>query len=241
MSLLKVHGLTKCFYVHHLRRSIVTFCDLSFEVRSGEFVRVSGPNGVGKSTLLRCLYRTCLPSSGRMLYHSRYGVIDLARAADVDVIRLRQEEIGHATQFLHARPRVSAWEVVAEPLLVAGMAIAEAHARATAMLDEMGLKRELWEAYPTTFSGGEQQKVNLARALIAARRLLLLDEPTASLDATARRALVGRLAQLKRDGVAMIGIFHHPEDVRTLVDTEIVLTADEASMAASVPNSHGEE
>lgn len=226
MSLLQVNRLSKHFIMHHLRREVMAFDCLTFDVREGEFVLVVGPNGVGKSTLLRCLYRTYLPTSGQAIYHSRYGAIDLACASDVDIVRLRREEIGHVTQFLRVRPRVSAREAVAEPLLAAGLSPIEAGKRASHALDALGLKRELWDAYPTTFSGGEQQKVNLARALIAPRRLVLLDEPTASLDAHARRALVERLAQLKQAGVAIIGVFHHAEDVRGLVDKEVALTAD---------------
>jgi len=235
MTLLQVLYLSKHFTVHHLQRQVPAFDRLSFDVGEGEFVLVAGPNGVGKSTLLRCLYRTYLPTAGQALYDSRHGVIDLATAADVDILHLRREEIGHVTQFLRARPRVSALDFVAEPLLsnaspqrgeVGWGGASASHAQAADLLAAFGLKRELWDAYPTTFSGGEQQKVNLAHALIAPRRLLLLDEPTASLDVLARAALVERLAQLKAKGVAMIGVFHHAEDVRHLVDKEIVLTTD---------------
>jgi alpha-D-ribose 1-methylphosphonate 5-triphosphate synthase subunit PhnL len=122
---------------------------------------------------------------------------------------------------------VSALELVAEPLVDGGMAWAEATDIARHMLESFGLKPELWAAYPTTFSGGEQQKVNLARALIAPRRLLLLDEPTASLDAATRESLKTRLTELKAQGVAMMAVLHHPDDMRTLIDTEIRLTASE--------------
>jgi alpha-D-ribose 1-methylphosphonate 5-triphosphate synthase subunit PhnL len=118
---------------------------------------------------------------------------------------------------------VTALELVAEPLLALGAPFEEATRQAGDWLEAFGLKPELWMAYPTTFSGGEQQKVNLARALISPRRLLLLDEPTASLDAHARAALVRQLTLLKDMGVAMIGVFHHPEDVRPLVDCDVTL------------------
>lgn len=217
--ILETQSLTKHFAIHHLDREIPAFADISFSLAAGEFILVSGPNGAGKSTLLRCLYRTYLPTSGHAWYHSKHGVIDLARAAEIDIVRLRAEEIGHVTQFLRPRPRVSALELVMEPLLAAaGAAPAFAREQAEHLLEMFGLKPALWNAYPTTFSGGEQQKVNLARSLSNRNRLLLLDEPTASLDAAARTALVERLAELKAAGVAMLGVFHHPEDVQHLID-----------------------
>jgi alpha-D-ribose 1-methylphosphonate 5-triphosphate synthase subunit PhnL len=229
MHILEVQGLTKHFYVHHLRREIPAFVGVDFSLRRGEFLLVRGANGVGKSTLLRCLYRTYLPTGGRAIYRSAHGPIDLARAADVDIAALRRSELGHVTQFLRARPRVSAIDVVTEPLLTRGDGRVSARRTAGEWLDTFGLKEDIWEAYPTTFSGGEQQKVNLVRALIVPRRLLLLDEPTASLDAAARKALVSRLGQLKAQGVAMIGVFHHPEEIRSLVDNELLLTNVQAS------------
>lgn len=223
MAVLEVNNLSKTFQIHHLERAIPVFDDLTFTLSEGQFLLVSGPNGRGKSTLLRCLFRTYLPTSGAAWYRSHYGVIDLANAADVDIMVLRQQEIGFVTQFLRPRPRVSAVELVAEPLLGSGTSLAEATAQAEDLLGRFGLKRELWSAYPTTFSGGEQQKVNLARALIAPRRLLLLDEPTASLDTDARASLAEQLRALKAQGVAMIGIFHHPGDVAELIDDTIRL------------------
>jgi alpha-D-ribose 1-methylphosphonate 5-triphosphate synthase subunit PhnL len=223
MHILTVTNLSKRFYVHHLEREIVAFGAVSFALAPGEFLLVRGPNGVGKSTLLRCLYRSYLPSGGQALFRSQLGEIDLARAAEVDVALLRRSEIGNVSQFLRARPRVSALDLVAEPLMENGASYVAAREEAAAQLAAFGLKEAIWAAYPSTFSGGEQQKVNLARALIAPRRLILLDEPTASLDATARTALVERLAELKRSGVALIGVFHHPEDVQALVDRELHL------------------
>lgn len=224
--LLEVRNLTKRFYLHQLEREVQAFSNLNFTLQQGEFLLVAGPNGVGKSTLLRTLYRSYRASSGAAIYASLHGKVDLVRAADVDVMLLRQQEIGFVTQFLRPRPRVSAVELVAEPLLFSGIEQKAALEQASASLELFGLKHELWQAYPTTFSGGEQQKVNLARALIQPRRLLLLDEPTASLDAQARVALRERLTQLKNQGVAMIGVLHHPEDVIGLIEREILLTGD---------------
>lgn len=233
---LRVQGLSKQFEMHHLRRSLHAFENIDFEVGEGEFILLKGENGAGKSTLLRTLYRSYLPRAGHAYYHTKEGVIDLACAADVDIAILRRREIGFVTQFLNARPRVAAEEIVAEPLRLAGRPKEEALAEARRWLRSFGVKPQLWPAYPSTFSGGEQQKVNLARALILPQRLLLLDEPTASLDRVARRALVERLAELKASGVAMIGVFHHPEDVAELIDREIQLEtvriSDEADHVA---------
>lgn len=220
-TLLHVEGLRKTFHIHHLDRMIPAFDELHFQLHTGEFLLVSGPNGAGKSTLLRCLYRSYLPTGGHAWYHAKQGRIDLVTAADIDIAFLRRTEIGFVTQFLHIRPRVTALELVTEPLLATGMPPTDAEKTAQGLLEAFGLKPALWSAYPTTFSGGEQQKVNLARALIQPRRLLLLDEPTASLDVGARQALVERLAYLKAQGVAMIGVFHHAEDAGDLVDRQL--------------------
>ncbi|GAB5494226.1 MAG: ATP-binding cassette domain-containing protein [Phototrophicaceae bacterium] len=225
MPLLKVIDYTKYFFIHHLGRNIPVFENLSFELYSGQFLLVSGANGIGKSTLLRCLYRNYLPTRGQALYQSEYGQIDLACAADVDMLVLRHEEIGFVTQFLRPRPRVSALELVAEPLIASDVALETALDKARNMLSNFGLKEDLWDAYPPTFSGGEQQKVNLSRALITPRKVLLLDEPTASLDAQTRLSLATRLEELKSQGVAMIGVFHHPEDVEHLIDDQIQMHA----------------
>lgn len=223
MSLLQVTDYVKHFTIHHLGRNIPVLGKLNFTLQPGEFLLVRGPNGVGKSTLLRCLYRTYRPSAGKAIYQSAHGPIDLARAADVDIALLRRSEIGFVTQFLRPRPRATALELVSEPLITAGSDQAEAEKMASTLLEAFGLKQALWSAYPTTFSGGEQQKVNLARALIRPRRLLLLDEPTASLDKETRVALSVRLAELKSQGMAMIAVLHHPEDVAGLVDNELHL------------------
>lgn len=229
--ILSVQGLAKHFEMHHLKRMLYAFDKIDFDLHQGEFILLKGENGAGKSTLLRTLYRSYLPRDGKALYHTREGVIDLATAADVDIALLRRREIGFVTQFLQARPRVAAEELVAEPLRLAGRPYGEAIDEARRWLSAFGVKSELWAAYPSTFSGGEQQKVNLARALILPQRLLFLDEPTASLDGNARKALVTRLAELKATGVAMMGVFHHPDDVADLIDRSIDL---EVSRVANV-------
>jgi alpha-D-ribose 1-methylphosphonate 5-triphosphate synthase subunit PhnL len=223
IPLLRVEGLTKTFRMYHLDSMLHAFEGVSFDLHEGEFLLLRGHNGAGKSTLLRTIWRSYLPVGGHLWYRSQLGDIDLATAADVDIALLRREEIGFVTQVLNARPRVAAQDIVAEPLRLAGAGQAEALDQARHWLDQFGVRPELWRAYPSTFSGGEQQKVNLARALILPQRLLLLDEPTASLDVGARAALVRRLADLKGQGVAIVGVFHHPGDVAQLIDREINL------------------
>ncbi len=225
--ILKLESFSKNFFIHHIGRDVPAFGGINATLEAGKLMLVAGANGVGKSTLLRCIHRSYLPSAGSAWFESTQGLIDLARASDEDIAWLRRREIGYVAQFLRPRPRVSALELVAEPLFHLGMSRPRSLERAEEMLDTFGLKPELWQAYPSTFSGGEQQKVNLARALIRPRRLLLLDEPTASLDTQARAALKTRLEHLKADGVAMIGVFHHPEDMEGLIDATLEIRGTE--------------
>ena len=151
-QVLEINKLTKGFSLHHLEKDIPAFEDITFSVAAGEFVLLKGANGAGKSTLLRTLYRSYLPLAGEIRFHSSHGVIDLARAADVDVAHLRRSEIGFVTQFLTARPRVSAEAIVAEPLRLAGWKQEAALDEARKALETFGVKKDLWAAYPTTFS-----------------------------------------------------------------------------------------
>lgn len=235
-NVLEVRYLSKTFTIHQLERKVEVLHDVSFNLQPSTFTLIAGTNGAGKSTLLRCLYRSYLPTSGAMLFNSSLGVIDLATEREQTILYVRRHDMAYVSQFLRPRPRVSALELVAEPLIYAGVSKPDARDRAVMQLSAYGLKEALWQAYPSTFSGGEQQKVNLARALIRPCRLLLLDEPTASLDATTRSALVQQLAELKRQGVAMLGVFHHPEDVAKLIDNELILQAFNPSLQLNNDN-----
>ncbi len=216
--MLQVLDLEKRFFLHRLGREVLAFRGVSFFLRPGEFLLLEGPNGSGKSSLLRTLYRSYCPTAGQALFQTPRGTVDLARLGDREILWIRREHIGYVSQFLDPRPRTTALELVAEPLLWRGVEEAKARRQAAELLLELGLKPKLLEAFPTGFSGGEKQKLNLARSLIHPYPLLLLDEPTASLDAGARKALWERLRVLKHQGTALVGVFHSPEDVAGLVD-----------------------
>ncbi len=219
--MLAVSALTKRFRVHVLGGKDIEGCrEVSFEVRQGEFLALLGPSGAGKSTVLKCIYRTYLASGGAIHYRSAaFGSVDLVAASDRTVLDLRRREIGFVSQFLRVIPRVSAVDVVMQPLLDRnGTTPGEARARATELLDRLRIPRTLHDAYPSTFSGGEQQRVNIARAIVWEPRLLLLDEPTAALDGRAVEAVMTLLGEMRRRGTTMVGIFHDPALIERAAD-----------------------
>ncbi len=231
---LAVTDLHKRYSIHHLGSQLTPFDAITFSVSPGEFLLLKGENGVGKSTLLKTLYRTCRAQSGKAIYSTRDDeTIDLLSASDRDITTLRKKEIGFVTQFLQSRPRVSAEDIVSEAIEDDGVAPDSAAETARKELLEFGLKPNLLQSYPSTFSGGEQQKVNLARVLARPYRLLLLDEPTASLDKDSRSALARRLGELKKSGVSIIGVFHFTDDIKHLVDREIILTRKQMPEAST--------
>lgn len=219
-QLLAVHNLTKTFTMHTLHSRVIKGCtDVSFTLATGEVLGLSGPSGTGKSSILKCIYRAYLPSAGEIHYSSeRLGRVDLGRIDDHQMIMLRQHEIGYVTQFLKVIPRVSAVDTVAEPLLHKGVSLAEARSRATSLLKQLYIPENLFDACPVTFSGGEQQRVNFAAGVISSPRLLLLDEPTASLDVKTRQAVIDILNRLKEQGTTMIAIFHEHQIMDAIAD-----------------------
>jgi alpha-D-ribose 1-methylphosphonate 5-triphosphate synthase subunit PhnL len=223
--MLEVSGLAKSFTVHALGgKRIAGFAGVSFLVAAGEALVLAGPSGSGKSSVLKCVYRTYLPSAGSAHYHPRRGgVVDLAQASEHQMLRLRAGEIGCVTQFLRVIPRIAAVDVVAEPLLRKGIPVHEARGQAADLLARLQIPAALFEAFPATFSGGEQQRVNIARAVIAEPRLLLLDEPTASLDRTATGIVLDLLAELKCQGTALVAIFHDRAAADRIADRFCVL------------------
>lgn len=239
-SHLTVESLSKTFVLHSLdSRHLRAFEDVSFTVARGSFVGVLGRSGSGKSSLLQCVYRRYLPNSGKILYASQSSVVDLAAADDRTVLRLRETEIGYVSQFLWAIPRTPARDVVAEPLVDQGTDIREARERAAVTLAALGLPSALQEAYPATMSGGERQRVNLARAVVARPRLLLLDEPTSALDPETRALAVEALMDLKDTGTTMVGIFHDTETAGTLADRVVILANGQVYWSGPVEEATG--
>lgn len=223
---LRIENLGKEFYLSLLGgKRLLALRDALLEVEEGSFVALVGASGAGKSSLLKCIYRTYLPSCGHIWYRVNGNWLDLAAAGERSILSLRRTEIGYVSQFFKPLPRVTALDWVARPLVELGQAVETARERAADLLSHMNINRELWEAFPVMFSGGEQQRVNLARALIVPRRLLLLDEPTASLDAVNQRAVLELLAELRQRGTTMVGVFHNPEAFAHLVDRYYLMVA----------------
>lgn len=228
--LLSVENLSKTFYLHEQNKVIPSSSQVNLTVYSGKLTALIGPTGAGKSSVLKSIYRTYLPTSGRLLYETAAGgTLDLALALEHRILELRREEIGFVTQFLHTLPRQKTLDVVAMPLYQQGVNKQQGRARAAELLAELNIPERLWEVPPATFSGGEKQRVNLARGLIASPRLLLLDEPTASLDAKTTDRVVDLIQRKKAQGVGMLAIFHHADLVKRMADEVVELSVPVAN------------
>jgi alpha-D-ribose 1-methylphosphonate 5-triphosphate synthase subunit PhnL len=223
-AILSIEDYSKTFHLHERNKIIPSASHISLKVYPGRLTALIGPTGAGKSSVLKGIYRTYLPSSGRILFRTGAGaIVDLAQAGEHLILELRKQEIGFVTQFLHCLPRKSAIDVVAEPLVARGDSISAARGSAEKILQQLAVPGHLWNVPPSTFSGGEKQRVNLARGLIAHPRLLLLDEPTASLDPATAERVISYIQSLKETGIAMLAIFHHPELVKRLADDVVEL------------------
>lgn len=224
-NLLEVVNLQKHFELHILNeKEIEALRQVSFEVAEGEILALTGKSGSGKSTLMKCIFRTYLATSGQILYRTGHGaVIDLASAPEHAVLKIRKTEITYCSQFLQVIPRVPAIDVVAAGLFARGRALEEARRDACECFERLSLPRELWDAYPATFSGGEQQRVNIARAMISRPRFLLVDEPTASLDLKTKDAVIDMLLELKGTGTSIILISHDEHTLSRMSDRSLHL------------------
>lgn len=224
-----VEAASKSFTLHNQGGAVIpVMAGATLGVAPGECVALTGPSGAGKSTLMRMIYGNYRASGGRILV----GGLDVAQAAPREIIALRRETLGYVSQFLRVVPRVPTIEVVAEPLRVLGVARDTAEARAKALLSRLNIPEALWSLSPTTFSGGEQQRVNIARGFAHAYPALLLDEPTASLDAGNREAVLRLIEEAKARGAAILGIFHD-EGARARVCDREVDVSDFAAGAAA--------
>ncbi len=219
--MLRASGLDKSFTLHlqgGVRFEVLRGLDL--DVHGGECVALSGPSGAGKSTLMRSLYGTYRADGGRVLVRHRGEMIDLAAADPRLILAVRRETLGYVSQFLRVVPRVSSIDLVAEA--AAGRTASENElARAAELLRRLNIPPRLHHLAPATFSGGEQQRVNLARGFIAGHPILLLDEPTAALDAANRTVVIGLIREAKARGVAIVGIFHDREVRAAVADRAV--------------------
>lgn len=218
MKMIQIDNLSKSFTLHTQGGAVIpVMANAAFSVSPGECVALTGASGAGKSTLMRLLYGNYLAASGRILV----GGLDLASAEPRQILELRRKTLGYVSQFLRVVPRVPAREVVAEPLLALGVPEAEALGQAEILMRRLNLPERLWDLSPTTFSGGEQQRVNIARGFVYGYPALLLDEPTASLDAGNRDVVLGLIEEAKARGAAIIGIFHDVDARERVADREI--------------------
>ena len=221
-SVLELTAVSKTFTMHlrgGVRLPVVT--GVEFAVRAGECAVLAGPSGVGKSSILKMIFGTYRCDAGSIVVRRGENAIDVATAEPRQILALRRDALGYVSQFLRAVPRVAAIDVVAEPLVLAAVPRKAARHRAAELLSRLNIPERLWPLPPATFSGGEQQRVNIARGFVSDLPILLLDEPTASLDAGNRAVVVDLVGEKKRRGAAVVAIVHD-EDVRTAIADTVV-------------------
>lgn len=216
--MIRLENVAKSFTLHNQGGAVIpVMAGASLSVAPGECVALIGNSGAGKSTLMRMIYGNYLVASGQIMV----GDVDVAQAEPREILALRREVLGYVSQFLRVVPRVPTLDVVAEPLLAIGTDRAMAHDRARDLLTRLNIPETLWSLSPTTFSGGEQQRVNIARGFAHSYPALLLDEPTASLDATNRDVVLSLIEEAKARGAAIVGIFHDLDARQRVADREI--------------------
>lgn len=227
--MIQISNLSKSFTLHNQGGAVIpVMAGAALTVAPGECVGLVGQSGAGKSTLMRMVQGNYRTDGGQILVAG----LDVARAAPRDIIRLRRQVMGHVSQFLRVVPRVPTLQVVAEPLLRLSVPRDEAEARAARLLAQLNIPERLWSLSPTTFSGGEQQRVNIARGFVHDYPVLLLDEPTASLDARNREVVLDLIMQAKARGAALLGIFHDEGARARVCDRLVDVTAFTPGLAA---------
>ncbi len=216
--MIELRNVSKTFTLHNQGSAVINvLAHVDLDVRPGECVALTGSSGAGKSTLMRMIYGNYMARSGVI----RVGGVDLVQAEPREIIRIRRETLGYVSQFLRVVPRVPTLQVVAEPLRAIGAPPDRAEAQARDLLTRLNIPRRLWSLSPTTFSGGEQQRVNIARGFVHPYPALLLDEPTASLDPENRDIVLGLIETAKQRGAAIVGIFHDTDARNRVCDREI--------------------
>lgn len=227
--MIEVRDLGKSFTLHNQGGVTIPVIEgAGFSVAPGECVALTGESGAGKSTVMRILYGNYLAQAGSV----RIGDVDITKAEPREILALRRERLGYVSQFLRVVPRVPTLDVVAEPLLALGRPEEDARERARDLLTRLRIPEALWSLSPTTFSGGEQQRVNIARGFVHAYPALLLDEPTASLDAQNRETVLTLIEEAKANGAAIVGIFHDLDARSRVADREIDVTVFSPGVAA---------
>ena len=204
-----VKGVSKTFTLHTQGGTVIEVLDdVALDVHAADCVALGGPSGAGKSTLLRCLSANYQPAAGHIwvLHHDRW--IDIVAASANEIIEIRKHTVGWVSQFLRVIPRIPTLDIVGQPVVAQGRTIDEARERASSLLRRLNVPERLWSLAPATFSGGEQQRVNVARGLAGGHPILLVDEPTASLDSANSEAVVDLLLEARKTGAAIVGIFH---------------------------------
>ncbi|MFI0419855.1 ATP-binding cassette domain-containing protein [Spongiactinospora sp. 9N601] len=223
--MLSIRNLTKSFTLHTVDGRVVpALAGVDLDVCAGEHVALAGTSGAGKSSLLRCVYRTYVPGSGEIRFTTATGaVVDLVALSDPEVADLRGREIGYVSQFLRGEPRRGVLDLVARAGVRRGMDAATARDAAAVALRGLGIEERLWAMHTTVLSGGQKQRVNLAAGTISPPRLLLLDEPVSALDPVNREAVLGMIAGLGGGGTAVLSVFHDLEAIERLATRVVVL------------------
>ncbi|MFL2801244.1 MAG: phosphonate C-P lyase system protein PhnL [Paracoccaceae bacterium] len=216
--MIQLRDVSKKFKLYNQQNALISVIEnANLKVNPGECVALVGTSGSGKSTLMKMIYGNYLATSGSILVDG----IDLTKAEPREILEVRKRKLGYVSQFLRVVPRVPSLKVVAEPLLSIGKPEAESLEIAEALLEELNIPRKLWPLSPTTFSGGEQQRVNIARGFSYAFPVLLLDEPTASLDKENRDIVISLINRAKSKGTAIVGIFHDQQARELICDREV--------------------
>jgi alpha-D-ribose 1-methylphosphonate 5-triphosphate synthase subunit PhnL len=222
--MLNVENLSKHFTLHQQGGvQIPVIQNLSFSVDGGEAVAITGPSGRGKSSLLKLIYGSYIATSGSIQILHEPDWLEATQLAPRQMMEVRNKTIGYVTQFLRVIPRIPTLDIVAEPLINRGIEVFDALLRAQLLLTQLNIPEKLWSLSPMTFSGGEQQRVNIARGFAAHHPLLLLDEPTASLDAENRSRVIGLIREARANGSAILAVFHDEEERHQVCERDIAL------------------